>query len=105
MQGPAAVIRGGICPHASSPSGKEFRVGAVPAGAQSIGDGPTATVAAESQDFIVANHFLEISSANVNPGVPSIASGQAMASAFGRALNTAIGIQRQLFQQRPCLLK
>lgn len=50
--------------------------------------------------FSVANHFLEIGSANVNPGVPSIASGQAIAGAFGRALNSAIGIQRQLFQQR-----
>jgi len=50
--------------------------------------------------FSLANHYLEIRSANVAPGVPSIAAAQAIFNAFGRALNTAVSIQRQLFQQQ-----
>ena len=49
--------------------------------------------------FTLANHYLEIRSANADPGVPSVISGQDIANAFGRALNTAVQIQRSATQQ------
>ncbi|WP_299625259.1 Ig-like domain-containing protein, partial [Pelagibius sp.] len=51
--------------------------------------------------FTLANHFLDVSSATVDPGVPSVASGQAIAREFGRALNRAVEVQRSVSQDQP----
>jgi T5SS/PEP-CTERM-associated repeat protein len=49
--------------------------------------------------FSLANHFLEVRSANADPGTPRVISGQDIATAFGRALNRAVEIQRSTTQQ------
>ncbi|WP_422368233.1 Ig-like domain-containing protein [Pelagibius sp.] len=50
--------------------------------------------------FTLSNHFLDIRSANVDPGVPTVVSGEAIFNAFGRALNRAVEIQRSLGQDQ-----
>ncbi|MGF1631279.1 MAG: VWA domain-containing protein [Kiloniellaceae bacterium] len=46
--------------------------------------------------FTQANHFLEVRSAAVIPGMPAPASSQAISDVFGRPLNSATEIQRSL---------
>ncbi|NIA70460.1 cadherin-like domain-containing protein [Pelagibius litoralis] len=55
---------------------------------------------AGTSTFSLANHFLSVSSANVDPGVPAVGSGQALNAAFGRALNRAVEVQRTINPDR-----
>ncbi|NIA69919.1 tandem-95 repeat protein [Pelagibius litoralis] len=50
--------------------------------------------------FTLSNHFLDVRSANTDPGVPTVISGQDIVNAFGRALNRAVEIQRSLSQDQ-----
>jgi hypothetical protein len=50
--------------------------------------------------FSEGNHFLQVTSANQPPGTPSVISGTQIAQTFGRALNTAVQVQRNASQQQ-----
>ncbi|WP_340119471.1 VWA domain-containing protein [Pelagibius sp. 7325] len=53
-----------------------------------------------SAQFTQANHFLEIRSADIIPGLPATLSSEALGSVFGRPLNNATEIQRNIEQNR-----
>jgi len=49
-----------------------------------------------SAQFTQANHFLEVRSTDVIPGLPALTSSQAISDVFGRPLNSATEIQRSI---------
>jgi hypothetical protein len=53
-----------------------------------------------STQFTQANHFLEVRSADVIPGLPATISSESLGNVFGRPLNNATDIQRSLEQNR-----
>ncbi|HEY9547940.1 MAG TPA: VWA domain-containing protein, partial [Kiloniellaceae bacterium] len=55
---------------------------------------------AGSAQFTQASHFLEVRSASVDPGVPSLVPSQTLDDVFGRDLSSAIEIQRSIEQDR-----
>jgi len=54
-----------------------------------------------SAQFTQANHFLQVRSASVDPGLPSLIPSQAVDEAFGRSLSSVIEIQRSLDRDQP----